>query len=319
MYMSSKQNIRLGIIFAFVSIISASLKTALGHNLFEFITPSVFAFLEAFISFMVLVFIYGAMPEFHKLQKLSKNQWISIILFSVFVTVIGPILFYIGWSMSSANTTFLLARAEMLFALIFSIVFLKELVSWKQIIGIIIMFLGLAIIATEGGDLGIHIAKGELLILTACIFWGFAIIIFKKYIKNVSLELVLILRFFLGAVFFFLFLILTQSDDFIKALESFNIKSLFMIIAYTVISIVISKYCSFKSMEVSPIYIWSSVMLLSPVFALFFNYLILSEIPKWYHYIGAAGIIIGFAFVQLHIHKHKKFDFLHFHRHNHPS
>ena len=70
--MSSKQNIRLGIIFAFVSIISASLKTALGHNLFEFITPSVFAFLEAFISFMVLVFIYGAMPEFHKLQKLSK-------------------------------------------------------------------------------------------------------------------------------------------------------------------------------------------------------------------------------------------------------
>ncbi|MBT4937011.1 DMT family transporter, partial [Candidatus Peregrinibacteria bacterium] len=215
--MDSKQNLKLGIIFAFISMISASLKTALGHNLFEFITPSVFAFLEAFISFMVLVFVYGAMPEFNKLQKLNKSQWLSIILFSMLVTVIGPILFYIGWSMSTANTAFLLGRAEMLFALLFSIVFLKELVSWHQIAGIIIMFSGLAIIATEGGELGMHIDKGAVFILTACVFWGFAIIIFKKYIKNVSLELVLVIRFFLGTIFFFLFLILTQSDSFIKS------------------------------------------------------------------------------------------------------
>jgi len=64
------------------------------------------------------------------------------------------------------------------------------------------------------------------------------------------------------------------------------------------------------------IYIWSSVMLLGPIFAFTFNYFFLGVVPQGFHYLGGLLIMLGFGVMLIHFHKTKKLHHLHMHKHN---
>ncbi len=303
-FFPKKASVGKGVLWAFMSVITASLYTGIGNGLFEVMTPAAFAFVESVTSLIILLFIYGAMPEWKKLRKLDHKQYLILIFYALIASLVAPFLFYWGWSMTLPNNVFLLGRSEMLFTAILAAVWLREKVTVEQIIGIIIMFLGIFMIAIEGKFQAISIGRGELIILLSCIIWAVASVIYKKHLEKIPMELILIIRFFISSfVFIFLFAFFIPFESLF--LKAFTIQQFLQLIIYSVVTVIIAKFCMMKAMKAISLILWSAIALSAPIFGFLFNYLLLGEIPEIYHYAGGGLIVLGFGVLQIHIHRTK--------------
>lgn len=299
-----KENIRLGILYSFLSVIFSSLQTALGTPLFDVMSPISFIFLQSIVTFFILLSLYGTLPEWNKFLKLEHKQVFLLILFAIVAAVIAPWLMYLGWSNSTANNTFLLAKSEMLFTTIFAIFILKEKVTIHQITGIFVMFVGIYTIANGGTFTSMSIGLPDILIIGGCAFWGVASVVYKKYLSQIPIELILIVRYGIAAFVFGIFLIGFSSQSNIS-LEKFDATHIAYLLSYCLIYLVFLKYSTMKAFVTAPMWVWSCCMLTAPVLGLLFNFLSLSEVPQSFHYWGSGYIILGFITIHLHFHSTK--------------
>jgi len=308
------KNIKLGISYALMNVLCGALYIVWGEPLLQVFSPMTFAFLENFIAFLFLLWAYGLYPEWKKFKQLSWRKISAILALAVCSSVIAPYLFYWGWSLSSATNTFLLSRFEMLFTILFALIFLHERLTLQKIWGILSMFLGVIVLATHGFQYILEMQPGDILLILAGIFWAFGSIVFKKYAQEVSTELILFSRFLIGSIVFGVLMSLAQESQIL--LKQVSLLDLQHLALYVIFAVIYAKYFYLKAVKVAPLYIFSTVTLAAPGLGLFLNYIFLGEIPQTFHYIGALFLMLGFMILQTHLEKLQHRHHLH---HLHPQ
>jgi drug/metabolite transporter (DMT)-like permease len=126
-------------------------------------------------------------------QKIKTNHprpfrmWTTIILFSIFSGGLYQILFAVGIDHTTAGNTALIISSMPMWIAVLSFFLLHEKLGWAWI-GLIVAFLGTALVAMQKGSLSFDSENqfGNLMVLTAALAWALAAVISRPMLKFIS-------------------------------------------------------------------------------------------------------------------------------------
>ena len=201
---------------------------------------------------------------------------------------------YSGLNIIDGTSATLFVQAEIPFGILIAFLLLGERPPLKNIIGLIIAFIGIFILSgnpnLDGKMLGV------IFILFAAFLWSFAQVLAKDVSEKIGgLALTAWLGFFAGPQCIIAsYFIEGNTLDYI-----FNATTeAWIIVIYLVIGMnVIGYSCWYSVLSRNPVNNVMSVLLLFPITGLLTSIFILKESPNAYAYVGGAIIISGVALI----------------------
>ena len=143
-------------------------------------------------------------------------------LITVSGAIVAPFLFMFGLNQTTAVNASLLLNMESLFTVLIAFVFFGERGVKKDYLGIFLLIVGAVFIATRGEFQSLTLAQeivGNLLIVSACLFWGIDNNLSKLLSKKRDLPHVVALKCLLGGVILLILALLLRVDFRIPALS----------------------------------------------------------------------------------------------------
>ena len=216
----------------------------------------------------------------------------------IFISFVGCTLQY-GLSYSGLNiidgtSATLFVQAEIPFGILIAFLLLGERPPLKNIIGLVIAFIGIYILAGNPNLNGKMI--GVIFILSAAFLWSFAQVLAKDVSEKIGgLALTAWLGVFAGPQCIIAsYFIEGNTLDYI-----FNAsKEAWIIVIYLAVGMnVIGYSCWYSVLSRNPVNNVMSVLLLFPITGLLTSIFILKETPNAYAYVGGAIIISGVAMI----------------------
>ena len=130
-------------------------------------------------------------------KKLTKQDWMKLVLIGVIGGSIPFALFFTGLSMTSAVTGAIIHKTLFIWVAFLAIIFLREKLSFLQMIGyVLILWGGMWVSSWQG----ISFNRGEQMIFAATILWAVENVIAKKTLATIPSELVAWARMAIGSV-----------------------------------------------------------------------------------------------------------------------
>lgn len=298
-------NYSKGVIAAVFSMIFLSTYSVFGKILLQSLTPETLAAVSQGLSVLTIFIFFGFFPEIRDIIRLPQLDKIWLLVVSILSAVIAPLLLLQGLLSTSATNSVIIGRLEPVFAGLISFIWLKEKATIHQIIGALVMFVGVMYIITKGFGVSFDYNQGDLFIIGSALSWAFATNIFKKKLHHIVPELVVLFRNIIGTIilFFLIPFMFNVQHDMAPLLES---KTAFTIIFFSLFTIILAQFLWYSALELIPASLASSIGLLSPFFGVLFAIVILREDILPYHYIGGILVMIGLVFTVYHHQQHPK-------------
>ena len=107
--------------------------------------------------------------------KFCKKDIVTLGVVVLSGSIIAPVLFLNGLNQTTAINASLLQNAECLFTVLIALFFLREHCNKKEWIGIALLIIGAVFLSTNAQFYSLSLETlllGNILILTACLFWG---------------------------------------------------------------------------------------------------------------------------------------------------
>lgn len=215
-----------------------------------------------------------------ELKELDKKMWLYIILLSLIVASLSKIFFFLAQSMVTATNTGFLMRISPVFALLFGYIFLKEKLTKRHILVIMVMIFGAYLLASGGS---ITIGFGEALLLFVAVFIGLDHAFSRKLIKmGVSPGTLTSLRLIVAAIA-------------LSPLFMFSSFSLIGWTGYLLSGLLVFLSIFFRNIGLKHVKagIGSSILLLSPVFSAIMGIGFLDEKVVYLQLAGGVIILAG--------------------------
>ena len=132
---------------------------------------------------------------------------------------VGGTLYIIGVSLTEAINAGFLVKFSVVITTFLAWIFLREKMSWRKILNLALILVGIYLLTTRGERLYPKI--GDLFILGACIAWSFGNILLRHGLRKntVSTNLVSYLKPLSGLPIFILFVIFLPKNNFIAHKE----------------------------------------------------------------------------------------------------
>lgn len=237
----------------------------------------------------------------HVLSKLTKKQWMKLLAIGIIGGGIPFILFFEGLKSVSAINANLIHKSMFLWIAALAIPFLGERLTPIQIVGyIVVAFSNLFI----GGFTGFGKNIGELMILTATLFWAVENIIAKIALKDLDAEIVGWGRMTIGTVFIILFASFTNKLGLITHINSFQmlpiLGSIVLLTGYV--------FFWFKALKLAPATTVSSILVVAAPITNILTALFITHAFSGIQIQNLIGTAIGvslIAFVFQHFSKRK--------------
>jgi drug/metabolite transporter (DMT)-like permease len=136
---------------------------------------------------------------------ISKKNYIILFTTIIAGAVIAPLVYLNGLDRITAVNASLLLNVEILFIIIIGILFLKEGIQKKDILGFSFLIIGTIFLATNGDihTISINEGFGSLLVIVAAFFWSIDTILSKFLSNKKDLVLITALKCFLGGFILF--------------------------------------------------------------------------------------------------------------------
>jgi len=135
------------------------------------------------LSSLIAVFILSAlMGKIKIIKKYKRKDYVIFFLLGVAGTFMYSFLFYLGLNYSSAQEAFVVNYTWPIWVIILAAIFLKEKITFKKIIAIILSFVGVLVIVSQG-NLSINHQNlfGNMIMLLGAFFYGLFSVLGKKY------------------------------------------------------------------------------------------------------------------------------------------
>ncbi len=222
--------------------------------------------------------------------KITKKQFPKLLYLGLAGTVFADLLYYFALTQIPVVNAVLIGHLQPIFIVLFGFFILKEDVLTKfDYFGIIFMIAAGLLVTTKTLPnlfmlrLGTF---GDLIVLAAMLVWATIAIIMRKYLRDMNSGTLIFYRFFIAAVVFAVYLLLTSS---------IVISSIYQILIGVVIGIGLILYCEgFKRLKAAQV---SSLELSTPFFAAVLGFFVLGEAVTVMQIIGIAMLGIGVYFL----------------------
>jgi len=165
------------------------------------INPSTLLLMRSLISAVALIIIFSARTGRLRIQP---RDWGSMALLGFLGISLNQFLYLYGLTFTTAANGALLYAATPVFVLLFSRFTLKEPVTFRKIVGVILALVGITIVVLERGvDFSAGYAFGNLMILVAVLSWSVFTVLGKPMIVKYGALQTTTAMMIAGAVIYF--------------------------------------------------------------------------------------------------------------------
>jgi len=168
--------------------------------------PYIFTGLKNIIVVLLIVSWLLMMKDWKVLKKLTKKQWFLLLCIGLVGGSVPFLLFFKGLSITSGVQAAFIHKTMFIYIAILAFVFLKEKISKNFLIAGLILFLANILLLKMGSY---NFGWGDLLILSATLFWAGENILSKYVLGDLPSRIVIWGRMFFGSIFIILFLLIT--------------------------------------------------------------------------------------------------------------
>jgi len=184
------------------------------------INPYIFAGLKNIIVALIVVSWLLIMKDWKVLKELKRGQWLMLLIIGLIGGAVPFLLFFKGLSLTSGVQAAFIHKTMFIYIAILAAVFLKEKMGKNFLIAGLILFLGnILLLKTISYGFG----WGDLLILSATLFWAGENILSKYILKDLPSRIVIWGRMFFGSIFIILFWLMTGQAGLVSSLNSSQI------------------------------------------------------------------------------------------------
>jgi len=273
---------------------------ALMHPLSKMIVSSVSSSLMAFLStalgsIALFLFLIWQKQEI----SIDKKDILPLFLIGICGTALSSLFLFIGIDLSNATNASILVNSNPIFVALLAPFILSEKLNKKQLFGVLLAFIGMVLVTTNGLGLNQLIDSsfflGNIALITSALFITIYTIFGKKYIKKYGGLLATFYTVLAGAIFLLIYT--TANGDIVNALNLSIME--WLIVLY--IGIVITGFIFavwYESIKHIGAVRASSFKLLIPVFATITAILLIGESPSLFAISGGVLVILGLALTQ---------------------
>ena len=279
------------------TIISASTFPVFGKQLTGVFSPLSLLFVSEIMGGIFVMLSFGFIPLIQLVWKLKYKQKMYLLFCGIITGVISPYMWFLGLSQTTAINAELFSRAEAIFLIGFSAIFLRESISRKQISALSIIFLGVAYVALKGFSVGFALQIGDMLIIASSFLYAIGGIIVKKYLHNVHPEAIIIMRAFLATLLFVIFSVFL-THNVMAELKNMDSTLITVLLCYGFITKFLGIYCFHEAIERLKIATVSMIGTLSIVGGMAFAAMYLGESIHSYQIIGGTLVVVGVVLMQ---------------------
>jgi drug/metabolite transporter (DMT)-like permease len=211
---------------------------------------------------------------------------------------------YIGQSEIKPGAAALLTTLAPLFTLLGAVVFLRERVPFRRVLGILIAFAGLYVVVRWGKVglgrvIGISHAELRYVLITALapLCWTIYTIVGKNLLAKTSAVTVTYLTIIIGTLPF----LAAAGRPFFNALASFSPLHWIALAHLTVLCTLVGFWIWFAALKSMPATSVASFVYLNPPFAALFGSLFFHETITGFFIFGAAVVLFGLYLVQSNV------------------
>jgi drug/metabolite transporter (DMT)-like permease len=267
-----------------------------GHNPISFCNV---LFAGNLCALTVLLGVYRDQLTIAQLQRITKVEWRALTLSALLSGAIIPAIIFQALTLAPVNNIVLLARIELPIVLVASIVVLKERFQRRQIIGAVVVAIGILIAVLGHGSAAgstaatstFHLGGGEILTIISAILISGSALINKKYLSPVPLGIAHVFRLAVGTLVFFVVANLRYGPQhFGEIFSPFLWKWMLL---YGGIIIVIGQTFWARGFRATPVSVSAIVACVNPIAGMVFAYWILAEVPTIAQLWGGSILLLG--------------------------
>jgi drug/metabolite transporter (DMT)-like permease len=264
-------------------------------------TPAMLLFFASATSVIVLFIILLLKKKLGKIKEVSIRNWII----SSAIGLLNPFAYYLvlfkAYSLLPAQLAQPINMVWPIVLVLLSVPILKQKVSWRSMVSLLISFTGVFIISTRGNlsNLGDINLSGICLALTSSLLWSLYWIFNQK--STVDGEVGLFINFLAGTVYLSLFLLFT------KGFLPFGGESFWAAIYIGIFEAGVSFVLWMKALSLAHNKAAiANVVYIVPFFSLIFIHFIIGETIFFSTLVGLFFIISGILFQQTETRHQKK-------------
>jgi transporter family protein len=138
------------IIWALAAAVSAALVVVLTKAGLKNVDSNLAFAIQAIFIFCITWGIVSYQGNFAQLKEIEQKAWILLILAGV-ATTLSTLFSYKALSIGPAAYVTTVERLSLVIAVVLSIIFLKEKITWQLILGVTVMVAGAVLIAMSEG------------------------------------------------------------------------------------------------------------------------------------------------------------------------
>ena len=220
----------------------------------------------------------------HEFQQLNRKTSLLLAI-SCVLAVIYPSMVFFALEQTTVTRIVLISRFEgIMYALLMLMIF-RQKISFASCISYLIIAAGVAFALFSDG---MRLTIADLLLLGACVVYGFSEIISSLLLDKISLPTFIFARNFFSAIVFAI--IVLNLFGLHHFAEAFYGDLWIAMILYALLVIVIGQFIWFRASKKASVDLITNFALITPVFTLFFSWALLGE------KLGMTEII-AFAFI----------------------
>lgn len=292
--MAKKETI--GTLLAFLTAIISGFAIFIHKFFIIGLDPTIFTAVRAIIIglvFLVLSLVFNSWGK----KESKKLKWSYLLIIGIIGGGLAFLLYFSGLKLTTSGRTAFLHKTLPFYVLILAFFFLKEKITKKQLLAMLVMFVGIVVMYSASitpGELWLNPRTGDLLVMAATILWAVENTIAKKtMLEGTHNFVVSFARMFFGALFLFGVALLTNKLSLILTLTA---TQWFYILISTIILFfyIFTYYWAIRHINVSKA---ASILLISPVITLILGTTFLGEPAPALQLVGSALILIGAYFI----------------------
>ena len=275
------------IALAVALLITDSLHFVFAQMLLPHISPGVSAMYVLAIA-TVEVGLFGLLRRRLRLSPFTKHIWLFLVL--GFLVGSSTNMNYEAVAFIDPGTASLLGKTSILFGLVFGLLWLKERLTLRQVVGSLIALVGVIVVTFQPGD---YLRLGSLLILGSTFAYALHAALSKRYGSQIE---------FLD--FFFFRLLCTTGALFLISLARGALvwpsRTAWLLLALVgTIDVVISRTLYYAVLRRAKLSVFNIVLTVSPVVTIAWSWLLFGTIPTVQQALGGIAVILGVLLVTL--------------------
>jgi drug/metabolite transporter (DMT)-like permease len=285
----------LGTVLAILTAIVSGFAIPVNKIFLSELDPLVFTAIRAIFIGAIFFFLAGYRNNF-RFRNLNKVPWSWLLLIGIIGGGLGFLFYFTGLSLTTSGRAAFLHKTLPIYVTVFAYLFLKEKVTKKQNIALLVMLIGTFILLSAGINPSMFWqdpALGDMLVLIGTIFWGIENTISRKMmIKEESSLVVSFSRMFFGGAFLFGILLLMGRLDVVINLSQQQVSGIIISSAF-LFAYVLFWYSAIRLINVSKAVLF---LLLAPVISTWAGVIWFGENVPPFQILGSAMILAGAAF-----------------------